>query len=328
MRILVTGVTGFIGSVLARTLLREGHEVSAIVRHVTGRDFRPIEDIRRELALLTCDITSYSSVRNALRSAEPDAVLHLAALSPVRLSFEHPLDYQQQNYLGTVHVAEGLMDLYGPHQVRLVSASTAEVYGIQGYKPFVESLPLSPSSPYAVSKAAADMYLRMLHTVHGFNCLILRNANTFGRKHDSGFFTEYVITAMLRNEDVYVGAPESIRGYSYVEDHVKAYELAMVVREAAGEVFNIGGSIGYTNREWALKIAEICDYDPHRIHFGQYPPGYPSRPLASDQPYLVLDTSKAARELGWTPSVQPEEGLRRTVEYWRAASRTDALQQQ
>lgn len=319
MKVLITGVTGFIGSALAHRLLVQGHEVSGIVRHVTGRDFRAIESIRGEMALHACDVTSTTSVRNALRQAKPEVVIHLAALSPVRLSFEHPLDYQLQNYLATVNVAEAVRDLFGPHDVRVVIASTAEVYGVQGSQPFQEDLPLLPSSPYAVSKAAGDMYLRMLHTVYGFNGVIMRNANTFGRRHDASFFTEYLISAMIRGEDVYVGAPESIREYTYVTDHVQAYERAMISKDVAGEVFNFGAGVGYTNLEWATMVADVTGFDQSKIRFGEYPPGYPYRPLASDQPYLVLDSSKARRLLGWEARVPAEEGLKRTVEYWRHA---------
>lgn len=215
-----------------------------------------------------------------------------------------------------MNIAESLMELYGPHKVRLVVASTAEVYGIQEEKPFTEGIAFKPSSPYAVSKAAMDMYVRMLFTVYDFNGVIMRNSNTFGRKYDTSFFTEYVITKMLAGEDVYIGAPDSVRDYIYVDDHVNAYVLAMTVPEAKGHAFNIAGGVGWLNREWALKIAEACNFDTNKIHFGEYPPGYPYRPLASDQPYLVLDSSKAKKILGWEQAVSPNEGLKKTIEYW------------
>lgn len=320
MRVLVTGITGFIGSELAHKLVEQRHKVFGFVRHVIGRDFRSIENIKDKITLVTCDIADYTSVRNAIKKIRPDIVLHLAALSPVRLSFEHPFNYQQLNFIGTVNIAESLMELYGPDKIRLVVASTAEVYGIQDEKPFAEDLALAPSSPYAVSKAAMDMYVRMLSTVHNFDSVILRNSNTFGRKYDTSFFTEYVITTMLAGKTVYIGAPDSIRDYIYVDDHVNAYLLAMATPEAKGKVFNIAGGVGYTNRQWALKIAKAWNFDAKKVIFGKYPPGYPYRPFASDQPYLVLDSSRAKRVLGWEPKVSPEDGLKKTVEYWRSAA--------
>lgn len=315
MRVLITGITGFIGSHLAEKLLEEGHEIFGIVRHVTARELAPIEHIKDKIQIFQCNISDYNSVKETLRKAEPEVVLHLAALSPVRLSFEHPFDYQQVNYIGTINFAESLMELYGSQKVRLVVASTAEVYGIQEEKPFTEDLKLEPSSPYAVSKVAMDNYMRMLFKVYNFNGVVLRNSNTFGRKYDNSFFTEYLISKMLKGEEIYIGAPNSVRDYMYVDDHVNAYILAMKSPEAKGQVFNFAGNKGYTNREWALKIAEIIGFPKEKIYLGQYPPGYPSRPIKSDQPYLVLNTSKAERILGWAQTIPVEEGIKRTIEY-------------
>lgn len=317
-KVLITGITGFIGAELAQKLVQRGYEVYGFIRHVVGRDLRCLEEIKSKITLLTCDTTDYFSVREAIKKISPDCVLHLAALSPVRLSFEHPFDYQKNTFLGTVNVAESLRDLYGPEKVRMVIASTAEVYGMQEPRPSTEDLRLEPSSPYAVAKASMDMYIRMLFKVYNFNAVLLRNSNTFGRKYDNSFFTEYVITEMLSGKDVYVGAPDSVRDYMYVDDHVNSYILAMENSGVKGEVFNIAGGRGYTNKEWTLKIAEILGYPLNKLHFGEYPPGHPKRPLTSDQPYLVLNSSKAGRVLGWKQLVSPEEGLRKTIDYWRS----------
>ena len=319
MKILLTGITGFIGSELAHKLIEEGHEVHGFVQHVVGRDLSMIEDIKDKINIVTCDIRNYFSVRHSIKKVNPDVVFHLAALSPVRLSFEMPYDFQETTYLGTVNIAEAIRDLYGPEKVRLIVASTAEVYGIRDGKPFTEDLRLEPSSPYAVAKASMDMYVRMLIKVYDFNAVILRNSNTFGRKYDSSFFTEYVITEMLKGKEIYIGAENSIRSYMHLEDHINAYLLAMKP-EARGQVFNISGEKGYTNKEWVLKIAEMLEFPQEKIHFGTYPKGYPFRPLASDQPYLVLDSSKAKRILGWKQTISPEEGLKKIIDYWKTFS--------
>jgi len=318
MRTLITGITGFIGSNLAEKLLEEGHEVSGLVQPVIGRDYKSIEDLKSKANIYTCDIRDYMSVRESIRKSNPEVIFHLAALSPVRLSFEHPLEVQESNVLGTVNVAEATRDLYNSDGTRLIAASTAEVYGIQPLdKPFTEDLTLEPSSPYAVSKAHLDMYLRMMNKVYGSDVVIMRNSNTFGRKYDKGFFTEYLISEMLDNKDIYIGAPESIRDYMYVDDHVRGYLLAMDNSQAKGQVFNVSGGIGFTNKEWALKIADLLSFSKEKLHFGEYPPGYPKRPITSDQPYLVLDSSKAKNVLGWNQRVSLEEGLERTIDFWK-----------
>ncbi|MBI3623779.1 SDR family NAD(P)-dependent oxidoreductase [Candidatus Pacearchaeota archaeon] len=317
MRVIITGITGFIGGELAHRLLKEGHEVFGFERYTVGRDLGYADEIKNKIKLISCDITDYFVVRNSIKKINPDIVLHLAALSPVRLSFEHPFEYQITNLFGTINLAEAILDLYGPDKVRMVAASTAEVYGIKKESSLTEDLSLEPSSPYAVSKAAMDMYLRMMHQVYGFNVVILRNSNTFGRKYDNSFFTEYLITEMLEGREIYIGAPDSIRDYMYVDDHINSYLLAMKTPEAKGQTFNIAGGKGYTNREWTLKIAEVLGFSQTKIHFGQYPPEYPSRPIKSDQPFLVLDSSKAKRILGWAQGTPLEEGLRKTISWWK-----------
>ena len=131
MKVLVTGITGFIGAELAHKLLEQGHEVYGFVQYVVGRDLSCLADIKPKVNLITCDIRDYFSVRNSLKKIEPDIVIHLAALSPVRLSFEHPFEFQDSNFIGTINIAHSLLDLYGADKVRLIVASTAEVYGIQ-----------------------------------------------------------------------------------------------------------------------------------------------------------------------------------------------------
>jgi len=320
MRVLITGVTGFIGAELAKRLVKEGHEVYGMVRHVVGRTSESLEEIKDKIKIVTCDITDYYSVRESIKKIIPDVVLHLAALSPVRLSFEHPFDFQKSIYFGTINIAESIRNLYGPDKVRLVVASTAEVYGIQEHIPFTENLRLEPSSPYASAKASMDMYIRMLIKVYGFNAVILRNSNTFGRKYDPAFFTEYLITEMIKGNDIYIGAPDSIRDYMYVDDHVNSYLLAMNTPKARGNVFNISGGREYTNAEWVLKIVKLIGFPREKVHLGEYPPGYPRRPLKSDQPYLTLNSSKAQKILGWTQTIDPEDGLNITIEYWKKTS--------
>lgn len=318
VKVAITGVTGFIGSHLAKKMVRLGYSVYGITRHCASRSLKPIEDIQNDIVLLTSDITDFMSISRALKTADPDYICHLAALTPVRLSFKRPLDYERINYLGTMNVAHALMELPDYKERKLIVASSAEVYGfhVDG-KPLNEESPLKPSSPYAVSKAATDMYIRMATHVYYLNAVVLRPANTYGRKFESGFIVEYLTTSMLKRERVYVGAPESIREYIYVDDHVNAYISAME-NGRKGEAYNIGGSGGIRNRDLAIKIAEKVGYSNDKIIFGAYPPGYPLRPIASDQPYIILDSIKARRELKWSPQVNLNEGLEKTIEYWKS----------
>ncbi len=317
MKVLITGILGFIGSHLAEKIVEGGYEVYGVARRVANRNMEVIGNIIRDVTLVSGDITDYVSIRNAIKTVTPDVVVHLAALSPVRDSFERPFEYQQANLLGTMNVAHALLELPDSQTRKLVAASTAEVYGLQEKEPLKENFYLRPTSPYAVSKAAADLYLQMMFHTYSLHGSILRPANSYGRKYDNSFMIEYLITEMLKGEKAYVGAPDSVRDYMHVDDHVKAYLLAIKNAKADGQIYNVGTGIGVSNRELAELVARKIGYDPMKIKFGSYPPGYPFRPSISDQPYIVLDATKIKNELNWSPQLNLSEGIDKTITYFK-----------
>jgi dTDP-glucose 4,6-dehydratase len=308
---------GFIGSHLAEKLVRGGEEVYGVVRRVANRNLEVVGKILKDITLVSGDITDYVSIRNAMKTVCPDVVIHLAALTPVRDSFERPFEYQQANLVGTMNVAYAMLELPDPQTRKLVAASTAEVYGLQKEEPLKESLPLRPTSPYAVSKAAADLYLQMMFRTYGLNGSILRPANSYGRKFDTSFLIEYLVTQMLKDEKVYIGAPDSVRDYMYVDDHVHAYMLAIRDAKANGHVYNAGTGIGISNRKVAELVAQKIGFDQKKIKFGSYPPGYPFRPSISDQPYIVLDATKIKEELNWSARISLSEGIDKSISYFK-----------
>jgi nucleoside-diphosphate-sugar epimerase len=267
--------------------------------------------------LISGDISDYVSIRNAVKTANPDVIIHLGALSPVRDSFERPFEYQQSNYIGTMNIAHSLLELQDPQTRKLIAASTAEVYGTQPNAPLKESLPLHPSSPYAVSKAAGDLYLQMMFNSFNLNGTILRPTNSYGRKFDTSFMVEYLVTQMLQGKKVYIGSPDSVRDYMYVDDHVNGYMLTMKDPKANGQVFNVGTGIGVSNKELAIMIADKVGFDKKNLVLGSYPPGYPYRPLISDQSSIVMDATKISKELGWKPTVSIAEGIDKVISYFK-----------
>jgi UDP-glucose 4-epimerase len=316
-KVLITGIVGFIGSTLAKRLVDDGYEVYGIARRVANRNLEAIGSILQDITLVSGDISDYVSIRNAIKTVNPDVIFHLAALSPVRDSFERPFEYQQANYIGTMNVAHSLLELQDPQTRKLIAASTAEVYGIQANEPMKETLPLHPSSPYAVSKAAGDLYLRMMFNSFDLNGAVLRPTNSYGRKFDTSFIIEYLITQMLKGKKIYIGSPDSVRDYMFVDDHVNAYVLAMENAKANRQVYNVGTTLGISNKELAIMIANKIGFDMHNVVMGSYPPGYPFRPLVSDQPSIVLDSAKIKKELNWAPTVTLSEGLDRVIAYFQ-----------
>lgn len=316
-KVLITGILGFIGSHLAERLVGDGHEVYGVARRVASRNLEIIGKILQDVTLVSGDITDYVSIRNALKTVNPDTVFHLAALTPVRDSFERPFEYQQANLVGTMNTAHAMLELPDPQTRKLIAASTAEVYGLQEKKLLKESLSLKPSSPYAVSKAAADLYLQMMFRTYDLNGTVMRPTNSYGRKFDTSFLIEYLITQMLKGEKIYIGAPNSIRDYMYVDDHVNAYVLAMKNPKANHQTYNVGTGIGTSNKELAETIAKKIGYNEKNIVLGSYPPGYPYRPPISDQPSIILDSTKIRTDLNWAPKVSISRGIDKVIAYFR-----------
>ncbi len=202
-----------------------------------------------------------------------------------------------------------------------------EVYGWQPRKkPFAEKLALNPGSPYAVSKSAAENYIRMLGMSSKFPYLIARCCNTFGRKDDTGYLIEYLVTQMLQNRTPEIGTPRAVRDLMYIDDHIGAYlslvkyklpdedeRMRLLRRNPTEFVFNFGKGSEFTMMQVAKKIATMVGFRG-AIKTG-FPRDYPSRPFVEE--YLSLDAKKAKKHVNWEPRVTLKEGLERTIEHWR-----------
>jgi dTDP-glucose 4,6-dehydratase len=319
-KLLLTGATGFIGSHLAAKL--SNYDVTcAIPSSDIGQ-----KNLPTDVEVAFCDITDGAAVKSLIAKMKPEIIVHLAAVSPVRYSFEQPEIYQEVNYLSTINMALAASKV--PGFEKFVFASTMESYGWQTvHKPFNENTPQNPASPYSVAKVAAEKYIRMMGLYMGFPHVIMRCCNTFGRKTEKNYFMEHVITSYLAGRLPRIGEPDSIRDYMYVDDHVNAYlkviEYKMPQSDVSGNMkkdmnyysFNFGNGLALTNAEHASKIANLMRL-ALKYEAG-YPKDYPYRPV--NEPYLSLDAAKAKKVLGWKPTVPIEEGYRKTINYWKKA---------
>jgi len=312
--VLITGCTGFIGSNLTIKLVKESYQVFGLVRHTSRSELDSLRPVIDQIHFIEGDLCEYHSLLSAIETSNPQFILHLGALTPVRLSYEDPFPFLRTNFLGTCNLVHSILDR--APRARLIAASTAEVYGWQGSRPLKEDVRLRPSSPYAVSKAAADEYIQMAMRVYGLKATVLRCNNTYGRKRERGFLVEYLITSMLDGGPVYVGSPDHVRDYMWVDDHVNAYLLSMEKESAEGEVFNVSPGNPISNIDLAKKLAEMIHFTGQIVE-GSYPPGYPMRPSKLDTKYIILDSSRIMKRLGWKPGVTLDEGLARAVDYWR-----------
>ena len=310
-RIMVTGASGFIGSELVSRLVKDGHELHVLERYVTGRYS---SDKKSQISTHYATLTDFPAIRKIVRDAQPDYVIHLAAISPVSFSYDHYIEVTEANYLGTVNLAEACYREV-PHFRQFIMAGTSEEYGMtlkNAKSKLTEESELSPNSPYAVAKVAADLYLRYMYQAYKFPFTVIRPYNTFGRKDNKHFFIERAITQMLNNGKVYLGDRTTVRDWIYVDDHVEGYVKALGNRKAVGEIIQLCSGKGYTTEETAKIIAKLIGFRGEIVWNATQ-----KRPL--DAKILIGDNSKARKILGWKPKYTLEEGLKKTIEHWKNA---------
>ncbi|HET8606704.1 MAG TPA: NAD-dependent epimerase/dehydratase family protein [Gaiellaceae bacterium] len=289
MRAVVTGGAGFIGSTLVDALVERGDEVTVVDNLSTGKR----EFVNPSARLLEQDI-------RGLEELDADVVFHLAAQADVGTSVQRPAYDAEVNVVGTVRVLEAARRA----GARVVFSSTGgAIYG-EVERPAAEETPRLPVSPYGIAKLAAEEYLAGWNRIHGTRHVVLRFANVYGPRQDSGLEGGVVaifLERMAAGEPTAIfGDGEQTRDFVYVGDVVAAL-LAAAGRE--GGVFNVG-----TGEETSVtRLHELC----RAVAGVAEPPRYEDARLG-DARRSVLDVSLAARELGWRPQVGLEDGLRRT----------------
>jgi nucleoside-diphosphate-sugar epimerase len=307
MRILVTGATGFVGSrMLARLSAGGKHQLYSLQRYVTGRD-DPASNVNARTVL--CDLRDPAAVKSAVTEVQPEVVIHLASISPVSYSYDHPNEVMDVNLSGTIHLAESCRrDISSLRH--FLFASTSETYG-NGPVPKREDTPQSPNSPYSVSKLAAEKYLRYLGDACKFPVTVLRAFNTYGRRDSADYLVERMIVQMLRGDTVRLGDPNPARDLLYIEDHVHAYLACLDNPQASiGQVFNFCTGEKLTVRSLAEKLRDMIGFRG-QVVWNTIPP----RPL--DIQVMYGDPAKAKSVLGWEPKTKLATGLALTIEFWR-----------
>jgi len=305
-RILLTGSTGFIGSHLLPLLVNRGYEVFKLERYVTGRMGR-LSPYEKDTYF--ADLRDVYALTNAVQSVKPNIVIHLGAMTAVAYSYAHPQLTIDTNFLGTVNLAEICTRF--PFIEQFIFASSAEVYGINGIEIKQESDHLIPNSPYSISKIAAEQYLNYLYMAYNFPITILRPFNSYGRKNDRWFVIEKIITQMLKSDECKLGDPEPVRDFVYVTDQLNAYLFALENSKAIGETFNVCSSVGISIRDLSELIAELSNFKGEVVW-----ETLPKRPLDID--HLVGSNDKILSTLNVPEPISLENGLKRTIEYWRS----------
>jgi dTDP-glucose 4,6-dehydratase len=316
MKILVTGGQGFIGSNLVRMILAErpGWRVVNLDDYSYAGGGKNLADVEEAAAAagryraVKVDVADMAAVSAVFREEAPEAVLHLAAESHVDRSILASGPFVRTNVEGTRVVLEAARAARTP---RFLHVSTDEVYGDLGPEgKFTEETPLAPNSPYSASKAASDLLARAFWRTYELPVVITRCSNNYGPFQ----FPEKLIPLMIGNALDEKPLPVSgggrpRRDWIHVDDHCRGL-LAALERGVPGEVYNFGGDSERENLHVVKRILALLGRPESLIRYVTDRPGHDRR--------YAIDASKAKRALGWAPAVGFEEGLERTVAWYRA----------
>ncbi len=306
---LITGVGGFIGSSLARELLRRGERVRGVDNFSTGKR-ENLAQILGQMEFHEADILDLDAMKRAC--AGVDYVLHQAAIPSVPKSVLDPIGSNQANVDGTVNVLVAARDA---KVKRVIYAASSSAYGDTPTLPKHESMTPDPISPYAVAKLASERYMISFYRCYGLETVALRYFNIFGPRQDpsspySGVLAKF-ITQMLHGEQPRVfGDGEQSRDFTYIDNAVEANLLASTVpaAQAAGKVFNIATGRRVTLNETFKLLQGLTSYAGSPIYDVE---------RGGDIKHSLADISAAEQHLGYQPKVDFEDGLRRTVDWYR-----------
>jgi CDP-glucose 4,6-dehydratase len=309
---LVTGAYGLLGTWLVRELLDQDVEVTVLRRDVS-RSALVADGLETRVNVVAGDVTSFGVLDRVIGDYEVDSVFHLAAQTIVGAAHRSPLETWETNVRGTWIVMEACRR----HEVaRVVVAASDKAYGRHEELPYRESFALDPHYPYDVSKAAADLIARSYFHTYGIPVATTRFANLYGGgdANRSRLIPEVVAAALDGRAPVLRSDGSPVRDYLYVEDAARAYVAlaeALDGEGARGEAFNAGSGTPHSVAEVVALVCALTGIDvAPQVAGDGVPPG--------EIDVQLVDATKLRELTGWSPAVSLEEGLQRTIEWYRA----------
>ena len=304
---LVTGGAGFIGSHIVRGLLDRGEQVRVLDNFATGKR-EHLVPLQGQVEVIEGDIRYLNNVQEAVQGA--DYVIHLAALPSVARSVRTPAESNDVNVHGTLNVLLAARDA---GVKRVVYAASSSAYGNSDVLPKVETMPSDPLSPYAVNKLAGELYCRVFTRVYGLETVALRFFNVFGPRQDpssqySAVIPRFIQSLLADERPQIFGDGEQSRDFTYVQNVVDATLLACTASGVAGETINVACGDRITLNQLVMMVAR---------HLGTSVQPVYAAPRAGDVRHSQADITKARTLLGYTPSVDMEAGVVRTIEWLR-----------
>jgi UDP-glucose 4-epimerase len=311
---LVTGIAGFIGSHIAHELLRQGHGVRGVDNFVTGKR-ENVADFGGKIDFREADLRDAAAMREACRGV--DYIFHEAALASVPRSVKDPVATNDANVTGTLNL---LMAARDAGVKRVIYAGSSSAYGDTPTLPKREDMLPNPISPYAVSKLAGEHYMASFYRVYGLETVTLRYFNVFGPRQAadspySGVLAKFITQMLDGKQPTIFGDGEQSRDFTYVENVVQANlrACAAPADAVAGRVFNVALGSRYTLNQTFDLLKKIIGYSGAAT-FG------PER--QGDVKHSQADISAAKQAFGFAPNVGFEEGLRKTVAWYRSQTET------
>jgi len=324
-KILITGGAGFIGSHVVRLFVNKypDYQIYNLDKLTYAGNLENLRDIENKsnYTFIKGDITDLTFINELFITHKFDNVIHLAAESHVDRSISNPLEFVMTNVIGTVNLlnaAKGIWkEDFSAH--RFYHVSTDEVYGTLGETGmFTESTAYDPHSPYSASKASSDHFVRAYHDTYGMNVVISNCSNNYGSHHFPEKLIPLSIHNIKNNKPIPIyGKGKNVRDWLYVEDHAKAIDV-IFHKSKAGETYNIGGHNEWKNIDLIHLLCKIMDKKLNRKEGESEKLITYVKDRAGHDLRYAIDSSKLQKELGWVPSLQFEEGLEKTVDWYLA----------
>jgi UDP-glucose 4-epimerase len=303
MKILVTGGAGFIGSHVADAFIEQGHEVVIVDNLSMGR----MENVNPQAKFVNMNIQD-PQIAELFENEGFDVVNHHAAQMDVRLSVADPIFDAQNNIFGTINLLQAAQK-NGVKKIIFISSGGA-IYGEQDYFPADEEHPTRPLSPYGITKLTGEKYVQFYQHVYNLNFVILRYANVYGPrqnpKGEAGVVAIFSSRMLTGGQPVINGDGLQTRDYVFVRDVVNANLKALDYEES--NYFNIGTGIETTVNELFHELNHLTNANAKEVHRAAQP---------GEQMRSVLNIEKAKKILNWTPQISLNEGLAKTVEYFK-----------
>ncbi len=321
MRILITGITGFVGSHLTEWALSRGADVIGALRWRSNTEH--IEHLRDRLTLIQSELRELSSARDLVERARPDYIVHLAAQSFVGASWQTPAETLMTNAIGQMNLFEAIRQLGSASRFLVIGSS--EEYGLvePDELPIRETNPLRPLSPYAVSKVTQDLMGFQYFKSYGLDIVRARAFHHTGPRRSDNFSTSTFarqiaeIEAGLREPVVVAGDLKPVRDFSDVRDIVRGY-WELLERGTAGEVYNLCSGVDWTIERMLTFLISQSSVPGIEIRTDA------ARLRPSDVPVLRGSYEKIERAVGWRPRIPLEQTLTDLLDYWRQRIRRPA----